>query len=305
MFNIMAKKWVFLGTAIAILVVGLLSFLIQGFNTDIDFTGGIMLSYDMKADFDATEAEKIINDALGFKPSSVQKTEGNGLVIKFAYQSGLNDKESVEVFANEKVTAVNTKLTEKFGDQIVLETQDEVSPSTGIELANNAFWMSILAVFCILIYVTLRFEFASGTVAIIALVINIGIMVTLYTLFRIPVNTSFIAAVLTVLGYSINDTIIIFDRIRENVKFAKKETYSEIVEKSIWQTLNRSINTVFTSVLTILILYIIGVPSIKEFSLPIIIGMLSGACCSIFIAGPLWATWKDMGVKGARNAKKA
>lgn len=182
-----------------------------------------------------------------------------------------------------------------------LKSLDDISPSSGQELARSAMWMALLACAGILIYVTIRFEFTSGCVAIIALVHDVLILLGVYSLFRISVNINFIAAVLTVLGYSINNTIVIMDRIRENTRHSRKETYGEIANNSIWQTMTRSINTTITTLLTIGMVYIIGVSAIKAFALPIIIGIVVGFFSSVFVTGPLWATWRDSAVK----AKKA
>lgn len=183
---------------------------------------------------------------------------------------------------------------------VMLKSQDIVSPSTGKDLARSAFWMSLLACAAILIYITLRFEFTSGVVAIVALIHDVVLLLGVYSLFRWSVDTSFIAAVLTVLGYSINNTIVIMDRIRENTRHSRKETYAEIANNSIMQTLNRSINTTITTLLTIGMVYVLGVSSIQEFALPIIIGILFGFYSSVFVSGPLWALWRDSAV----NAKK-
>lgn len=182
-----------------------------------------------------------------------------------------------------------------------LKSMDDISPSSGQELARSAFWMSILACAAILVYVTIRFEFTSGCVAIVALVHDVLLLLGIYSLFRWSVNINFIAAVLTVLGYSINNTIVIMDRIRENTRHSRKETYGEIANNSVWQTMTRSINTTVTTLLTIGMVYILGVASIKAFALPIIIGIVVGFYSSVFITGPLWATWRDSAVK----AKKA
>ena len=165
--------------------------------------------------------------------------------------------------------------------------------------------MSILAALAILIYVTFRFEFTSGACAVIALIHDILILCGIYSIFQIAIDTNFIAALLTVLGYSINATIVIFDRIRENGRHASKnDTYSSITNKSINQTLTRSINTTITTLLTIGMVYILGVTSIKVFALPIIIGIVIGTYSSICIAGSVWATWKDTAVS-AKAAKQA
>ena len=196
-----------------------------------------------------------------------------------------------EATAEETVTVI---------EGVVLKNQDIVSPSTGQDLARSAFWMSLLACLAILLYVTFRFEFVSGVVAVVALVHDVLLLLGLYSLLQWSVDTNFIAAVLTVLGYSINNTIVIMDRIRENTRHARKETYAQIAGKSIMETLNRSINTTITTLLTIGMVYILGVPSIQAFSLPIIIGILIGFYSSVFDAGSLWAMWRDSAV----NAKK-
>ena len=164
--------------------------------------------------------------------------------------------------------------------------------------------MSVLACVAILVYVTFRFEFTSGAVAVIALIHDVLVLMGIYSVLRISVDTNFIAAILTVLGYSINNTIVIMDRIRENTRHARKESYAQIADKSILETMTRSINTTVTTLLTIGMVYILGVASIQKFSLPIIIGIVIGFYSSVFCSGALWATWKDAGVKSKQTSKK-
>ena len=187
---------------------------------------------------------------------------------------------------------------------VVLKNQDIVSPSSGRELARSAIMMSLLACLAILLYVSFRFEFTSGVVAVLALAHDVLILLGIYSLLQWSVDTNFIAAVLTVLGYSINNTIVIMDRIRENTRHARKETYGDIANNSIMQTMTRSINTTVTTLLTIGMVYILGVPSIQAFSLPIIIGIVVGFYSSVFVSGPLWALWRDSAVKGKKAAAK-
>ena len=197
---------------------------------------------------------------------------------------------------------IKTHLSKTYGE-VELKNKDIVSPSTGKELAKSAIWMSILAALAILIYITFRFEFVSGACAVFALFHDILILCGVYSITRIAIDTNFIAAILTVLGYSINATIVVFDRIRENTRHAKKQSYCEIANASISQTLSRSINTTITTLLTIGMVYIMGVTSIKAFALPIIIGIIIGTYSSICIAGSVWATWKDSAVKAKMNRK--
>lgn len=274
-------------------------------------------------------------------PSSVQKSD-NEVIIKFGYDNSLETDEARSDFALEKISAITSALEAKYGtpveapaeeaseeaateetaaveeaaateeapaeeaatlvEGVVLKNQDIVSPSTGNELARSAIWMSILACLAILLYVTFRFEFVSGAVAVLALVHDVLLLLGLYSLLQWSVDTNFIAAVLTVLGYSINNTIVIMDRIRENTRHARKEIYAQIAGKSIMETLNRSINTTITTLLTIGMVYILGVPSIQSFSLPIIIGIVVGFYSSVFVSGPLWAIWRDSAVDAKKKA---
>ncbi len=359
MFDIMKKKWIFFGIAIVLCLISVVSLLFQGFNLDTDFSGGIALTYEVGSDFNTSDIEAIVSEALGANKSasSVQKS-GSDVIIKVGYDKGLSDDERTEYSSTTK-DAITTALASKYGNAVVDETaalesdvftdtesaaaepteavtdaaadtsadnaaaitadvadttesaalesgvrlksMDDISPSSGQELARSAFWMSLLACAAILVYITLRFEFTSGCVAIVALVHDVLLLLGVYSLFRWSVNINFIAAVLTVLGYSINNTIVIMDRIRENTRHSRKESYGEIANNSVWQTMTRSINTTVTTLLTIGMVYILGVASIKAFALPIIIGIVVGFYSSVFITGPLWATWKDSAVK----AKKA
>ena len=348
---ILKRKWIFMGIALVLIIASIASLAIRGFKLDTDFSGGIAVTYKINTEFDTKDVEALVSEALGAeqKASSVQRSNGNEVVIKFGYDNSLETDEARSDFAMSRVNAITEALvakydpagsaaveteeaaatetakattaeatteeatteetateetaTEEVAEAVVtLKSQDIISPSTGRELAESAIWMSILACIAILIYVTIRFEFTSGVVAVVCLVHDVLLLMGIYSLLQIAIDTNFIAAVLTVLGYSINNTIVIMDRIRENTRHARKETYEEIADKSIMGTIGRSINTSITTLLTIGMVYILGVPSIKVFSLPIIIGILIGFYSSVFVAGSLWATWKDAGVKGKKKA---
>ncbi len=342
MFDIVKNKKIFL-TIAAILVLGSIASLIfQGFNLDTDFAGGMAVTYQIDEAFTVSDVQAVVDNALGDSqsPSSVQQS-GNEVIIKFGFDNSLQSDEERSDFSMTKIAAITAALEEKYGKPVenaetpaeeaapeesaapaegateeapaeetapavagvILKNQDIVSPSTGQDLARSAVMMSILACLAILLYVTFRFEFTSGVVAILALVHDVVILLGLYSVLQWTVDTNFIAAVLTVLGYSINNTIVIMDRIRENTRHARKETYGEIANASIWQTMNRSINTTITTLLTIGMVYIMGVPSIQAFSLPIIIGILVGFYSSVFVSGPLWAFWRDSAVKSKRAAR--
>jgi len=143
-----------------------------------------------------------------------------------------------------------------------------------------------------LLYIAIRFEFWSGIAAVLSLAHNVLILMSIYAIFQLNINTTFIAAILTIVGYTINDTIVTFDRIREITRKVRKVPFTDIVNRGVNETLVRSINASLTTLLTIVILYFVGVQSIKEFALPIIIGILVGTYSSIFIASPLWSMFK-------------
>lgn len=302
MLNITGNKKIFLSISVVLMLVSIVSLIVKGFNRDTDFVGGMAVTYTIKSDFEVKDVEDIVSEALGTKQkaSSVQKSESNDVIVKFGYDNSLKTEDERSNFATERIAAITKSLTDKYKD-VELKNQDVVSPSTGIELARSAMWMSILAALAILVYVTFRFEFVSGLAAVLALVHDILILCGIYSVFQIAIDTNFIAALLTVLGYSINNTIVVFDRVRENTRHAKKQTYSEIANTSINQTLGRSINTTITTLITLLCVYFMGVLSIKAFTMPIIIGIVIGTYSSIFCAAPVWAMWRDSAVK----AKKA
>ena len=323
MSAILKNKWIFLGIAGILMLASIASIAIQGFNLDSDFAGGITVTYEIKDNFDTNEISQITDTALGSdrSPAAVQRSGDNEVVIKFGYDQNLETEADRANFSMEKVSAITKALQEKYDPEnvgknvnenanndsaqtentenqenqdnaaaeakVVLKSQDIISPSTGRDLARSALWMSVLACVAILVYVTFRFEFTSGAVAVIALIHDVLVLMGIYSVLRISVDTNFIAAILTVLGYSINNTIVIMDRIRENTRHARKESYAQIADKSILETMTRSINTTVTTLLTIGMVYILGVASIQKFSLPIIIGIVIGFYSSVFCSGAL------------------
>ena len=313
MFDIVKHKTIFLTIALVAVLASVASLIFRGFNLDTDFAGGMAITYRVGSDFTVSDVQEIVDKALGNdqSPSSVQQS-GEEVIIKFGFDNNLTTDEERSDFSMEKDSAITAALQEKYGaptednqdSGVILKNQDIVSPSTGRDLARSALYMSLLACVAILLYVTFRFEFTSGVVAIVALVHDVVLLLGIYSITQMSVDTNFIAAILTVLGYSINNTIVIMDRIRENTRHARKETYGEIANASIVQTMTRSVNTTVTTLLTIGMVYIMGVPSIRAFSLPIIIGIVVGFYSSVFVSGPLWAMWRDSAVKGKKQAAK-
>ena len=250
------------------------------FNFDIDFVGGTTFEFQLPVSVDKTvtdRAAELYTQAIGKAPSSVTSSGDNGLRIKALE---LTDAE---------VEAVRDAVANEYGVNIEKGYQVErVSASVGRDLSKAAFTASIVAVALILIYIGFRFEFKSGLAAVCALVHDLLVMLSMYVIFRIPFNINFIAAALTILGYSINATIVVFDRVRENRKNMKTGNFGEIVDTSIWDTMTRSVNTTITTLIVMLMLLILGVSSIRNFALPICIGIVCGCYSSVCISGPLW-----------------
>lgn len=229
-------------------------------------------------EFSEDDVRKTVDAVAKVKAASVVKSE-DGFVIK---THELDAKQSSDV---------KQALADKYG-AIKVISEDKVSATVGSELLGSSLQALLIAAVLMLIYISFRFELLSGLSAVLALVHDVLIMLSVYAIFRLPVNTSFIAAMLTIIGYSINATIVIFDRIRENTKYLKKETFASIVNTSIWQSMGRSINTTVTTLITIVMIYILGVTSVREFALPIIIGLLCGTYSSIFLAGSFWCLFR-------------
>ena len=282
--NVVDKKWrFFILPAVIIIAAVIVGIVSGGFVLDIDFAGGTEMVVDFGQSVLKDELSGLFKDTLGIDPSAIQEsiTQPNQVTIKSKHLS----TEEMESLWN----AIKTKYNLDDSKRLSVDT---VSPTIGKELTQTAVIACVIAIALMLVYITFRFEFLSGMAAIIALAHDVLIIISAYMILRMPLNTAFIAAVLTIIGYSINNTIVVFDRVRENVKFARKETYKEIVNKSVNQTLLRSINTSVTTLITIVLLYILGVDAIRDFSLALIIGLLAGTYSSIFIAAPAWLAFK-------------
>lgn len=283
----------------ALILVGIIFLMTRGLNLGIDFTGGTILQRTFTQPVTVGE----VRDALSKEPLA-QLGLANSAVIQKLGDNRVSLK--TRYLAPEEEQAVDSGLEELVAplDRTKSGT-DTVGAVIGKELYTKAFWSVVLASILILVYVTFRFEFKFGVAAVIALIHDVLITLGIFAILGHELNSTFVAAMLTIVGYSINDTIVIFDRIRENLRFRKKESVGEIVNKSINETLSRSINTVMTTLVTMIGLYFFGGATIKTFSLALIIGITSGAYSSIFVAGTIWVTWKEWEHKRLHKAKAA
>lgn len=283
-FDFVGKYKIFVVISLIVILAGLTVTLWQGLNLGVDFVGGSLIYINIGKQYSADDIRSILSSE-GIDATVVQVGEDKAdAMIRMRYM------ENQDEIQQNLIAALKDKydLTD---DKFSVEA---VGPTVGRDLTLNAIKSIIIAWAFILIYIWIRFELKSGVAAIIALIHDVFIMIAAAALMRTQINSPFVAAVLTIIGYSINNTIVVFDRVRENAKrFGRKMSRAEITNASIRQTLSRSINTTLTTLFTVLALYIFGVESIKEFTLPIIVGLLAGAYSSIFIAGPVWAVWTE------------
>lgn len=291
MTKIIEKSKIWFSISLIVIVIGLGFMLTKGLNFGIDFKGGTKLVIEFGKEYNKPEVDEIVKSVV---PNAVTKTvENTQYEIK---DTDLDEVKSTEIFE---------KLKESYSlEDSALLQQTQVGASVGKELTRNSIIALAVACIAMLIYIAIRFKIDFGIAAVIALVHDVLITIAVYAIFDIPVNTPFIAAILTIVGYSMNDTIVIFDRIRENSKSMRRATSTEIADKSIYQTLGRSIKTTVTTLFAIGAVNVF-VPTVREFSFPILIGITAGAYSSIFIASPIWVKLRDRNKNNNKREKVA
>lgn len=275
-----------------------MSLLGAGINLGIDFAGGLAMQYNLGGTFDENDVANALKD-MGVKEFTVT-TQGAGkdeVTIRIK-SVGQDDVQAVQDDFEQRLQATYPAVT-RVGDV------NYVGPVAGATLLKNAFFSVLIASALMLVYIAFRFDFNSGVAAVCGLLHDVLMMLAFMVLLRnvVQMNSSFIAAMLTIVGYSINNTIVIFDRIRENARKMPTEDRAEVVNRSIKECLGRTINTTLTTLITITALYILGVNAIKEFALPIIVGILAGAYSANMINGYIWAALEN--AKRNKKAKEA
>ena len=289
------RKYYFILSAILI-IAGIVSLFLHGLNLGVDFSSGTRVQIQIGKTFVEKDIEQAIKK-IGMEPGSITT-------------SGANLDNAVVMFQDPMTKDQYSQLTkvmqEKYGAQVSLQ-ESTVNPLVSKELAKSALYALLFASIGIVLYITIRFEHRLAISAIIALLHNVFLVISLFSLFQIEVDLPFIAAILTIVGYSVHDNIIIFDRIRDNLKHMKLKTVQDVedlVNKSIRSTFVRSINTVLTVLIMAVALYIHGGESIKNFTLALIIGLTFGAYSSIFIASQLWVQWREHDLKREKTKRK-
>lgn len=323
-FKLVEKYKIWYSISAAVLAVGIIFAVIfaclgQGvFNLGIDFTGGTNLSITIRSEFnEAGNKEKVTeyleeqlaelgvtnHDAIQYTGSGLSA----GLSVTFGTIEGKELADITDFFTNSETEGgfyqgLVALLGENYDTDNLQISPQSISAKASSNLLQTTILSLVIAVFLILVYITIRFEMLSGFVAVLALVHDALIVCAFMAILRIPINAPFIAALITIIGYSINATIVIFDRIRENCKKLSLKQFSahDIANLSIKETMTRSINTTITTLFTIVVLACFPIPDMRNFAIPIIIGLLAGTFSSVFLAGTSWALIRDY-----RDKKKA
>lgn len=315
MFDIIANRKYFFGLSIILLLTGVIAAFVNGVKLDIQFQGGTIIQMQVNdSNIDTEKAQNIVKNVIG-KETNAQHSqtidaENQGkkidlLVLNIGSENTLTGDE-----VNKVVDAIRSEFNVKADAEVSVNS---VAPFIGKEIARNGFWAIFWASLLIILYIWWRFStisgLSAGVMALVALAHDAAMVTVAYIIFGIPLNEIYIATILTILGYSINDTIVIYDRIRENTKLFKKMPVGELVNKSILQSLSRSINTSAATFLSIATVYVFSavnnIGTMRDFALPMMIGIVSGCYSTIFIAGPLWVMWKEHQAKKRVAARHA
>lgn len=308
MIHFYKNRYKYFAVSFLLIIIGVVALLVNGIQLDIQFKGGTILKYTYTDTIDAEKAGSLVQDTVGINTTGQLQTnmakQEQMLILNIAGN---------EPISSEQQGAVAAALNEAFPDnQITLSESLTVEPFVGARFFSNGFLAIGISFFLILVYVGFRFRniggISAGSMAIVALVHDALMVTAAFVIFKIPLNDSYIAAVLTIIGFSINDTIVVYDRIRENEQlFGSKMPIDELVDKSISQSMSRSINTNVAVFASITIVYIFAqifdIESIRSFALPMMFGTISGCYSTLCIAGPLWVMWKRHSAK-AKSAKK-
>lgn len=281
-------------TAITITVIGILFLSIFNLNYGVDFKSGTTLDISYGNSVEKAKVEEMIKTAIPESKEFITTMGGGNERVTARFDN---------VLTPDEVNTIIDAFKKDFGDQVTYE-ENMVDVTLAKELAVKAIVSVIIASLCIALYVVIRFEWRFAVASIISVLLDAFIVVSVFSIFRFEVNLPFVAAILTVIGYSINDRIVIFDRIRENLRFTKAKSFNDLaklVNESISQVLTRTINTVLMVLFTAVAIMIFGSGSIRVFSFAISLGLVIGVFSSIFIACPIWLLLKN----NSLNSKKA
>jgi len=306
-FDIIGRTKLWFTISLVVIGAGLISWVGKGMNYGIDFTGGTLMKYEFERSL--TDAQhpaasvvaqtRAMLEKHGLRKCQIQVSGQTELLIRTATQD--------EVAAAQQAEQIAEDLQKLFGDRagaVNIIGRDLVGPVVGERLRNTALLALVLGAVLILIYIAIRYEFRFGVAGVLALIHDVLITLGVMSLVGAELNSEFVAAILTIIGYSINDSVIIFDRIRENMRLYRGGRFADIANTSLLQTMTRSINTTATTLFALVALFFFGGPAIHAFSLALIVGIASGAYSSIFIASPLVVLWERGGVATERRRRQ-
>jgi len=273
------RRIVYIISAVIILI-GLISIIFQGFNLGIDFAGGTLIQIRFDKSVSTTEVRNVLSE-FNLSQSTIQNLSENEFVIR------------TEKINSEQRKGILSAFRENLTDLEILRVET-VGPVIGENLKKLAIYALLFAFIGIVLYITMRFEFKFSIISILALSHDCLIVLGIFSLLQKEITISVIAAVLTIVGYSLNNTIVILDRLRENIKFKTREPFENLINMSINQSLSRTINTALTTVIPVLALYFFGGNILSDFALALFLGMVAGTYSSIFIASPLLLEWNKI-----------
>jgi SecD/SecF fusion protein len=283
-YHFMRYKWWFLGSLTTVTVFAILAIFVMGLAFGIDFKGGVRMEFSLQNVATVDQIRSVVNDAGVFEPvvQSVGTPEtGSAFMV------------TAQEMSQVQIDTVTGALTTGYGLDTKSTAVEQVGASFGKSTTNMAFIGVAIAIVLIIIYLSWRFEFKFAIPAIFALIHDVGLTLGIYAASSRLVTSATVAAILTILGYSVHDTIIVYDRMRENTLLMKKETYGDMVDLSIRQTMVRSINTTVALLLPLVAILIFGGPTLKDFAMALTIGVCAGTYSSFFVAAPLVAIWKE------------
>ena len=305
-FDYIKHKNIIFAISLIIVVCGLVYGVVTGYKFDIDFKGGTRIQVDLNEEYQNSDVSKIVEDVSGLVPEIQTSSVGNHSVT-------ITTETISEEVSDNIVTALNEKYT-NMGEATVKNVQ----ASYGRDLLNSAIIAVIVSIILLLVYIAVRFKtlgYTAAISAILALLFDVLFLFAVYGVFKFPINGTFVAVILTIIGYSINDTIIVYDRIRENNKLITKSSDKKtVINDSINQTMHITIMTAFTTIAAIGVVLVFSLiydqETLKQFSIPLVIGIAEGAFSSIFIASNLWYSIDNLLNKNKKNkdikkAKKA
>ncbi|MCQ2362949.1 MAG: protein translocase subunit SecF [Acidaminococcaceae bacterium] len=279
-FSIVRNYKIFFGITITFLCIGFGSMIMRGFNLGIDFTGGTIMDLYFQRPVKVVELREVMSSQ-GLGNSIIQLANSDG-------ESSPDVLIRTGIITEAKRREVVEALKAKFGEYEI-QRIEQVDATVGGELIEQAVTAIVLSWVLMIAYISLRFEFRFAIAAILALIVDVSVTLSYFSLLQIELDSSFVAALLTVVGYSINSTIVVFDRIRENMKLRRRtETLSDMIDNSIWQTMTRTFYTSLTSLFSVVAIFLWGGETIRNFSFAMLVGFSSGIYTSSLLAAPMW-----------------